>query len=127
MLAVVSPTATAISGVRDLASIPQGILTNGTEYVASYIGGRYAEDVATGASLGGLALDTVACAGGIGAIAATDGAAGIALGAETIGSCLSSVLGVCSYASDVYGAVARFFSIEYPIQTLRTEPQVASL
>ena len=127
MLAVVSPTATVISGVRDLASIPRGILTNGTEYVASYIGGRYAEDVATGASLGGLALDTVACAGGIGAIAATDGVAGIGLGAETIGSCLSSVMGVCSYAADAYDAVASFFSIEYPIQTLRTEPQVASL
>ena len=127
MLAVVSPTATVISGVRDLGSIPRGILTNGTEYVASYIGGRYAEDVATGASLGGLALDTVACAAGVGTVVATEGAAAPVMGIETIGTCVSAVLGVCSYAADAYDAVANWLKSGYLIQTLRNEPEVASL
>ncbi len=127
MLAVVSPSATIYSLAKNLESGPRGVLIYGTGAIADVVGGRYAEDVSTGASLGGLALDTVACAGGIGAIAATDGAAAPAIGIEDFGSCVSSVLGVCSYASDVYDDVASFFSIEYPIQTLRTEPQVASL
>ena len=126
MLAVVSPSDITYALYKELDSGPRGVLAYGTEAIAGEVGGRYAEDVATGASLGGLALDTVACAGGIGATVATDGAAA-PLGVEAIGSCLSSIVGVCSYASDVYGSVASFLSIEYPIQTLRTEPQVASL
>ena len=129
-LAVVSPSVTAFSVIKNLESGPKGVLLLGTDAIAGVVGGRYAEDVSTGVALGGLAVDTVACAAGVSAVAVTEGAAAPVIGIETFGTCVSAVLGVCSYASDAYHGVANFlnkYTTEYPIQTLRNEPEVASL